>query len=120
MEVSGFENLHGFYGIIVLREDHHSVAMQSRHLFMHLHPLFGDTKYPVEKGGVARRKFRLGVIIPVKADREAMGVLPEHPNDSRRIPPVVVRDERDSRMKIVLFHEAEQGFEIQITIVPPQ
>ena len=60
------------------------------------------------------------MIISVEADRKTVGVLPEHPNDSRRIPPVVVRDERDSRMKIVLFHKAEQGFEIQITIVPPQ
>jgi hypothetical protein len=92
-KVSGLENLHGFYGIIVMREHHHSVAMQPGHLFMHLHPPFGDTKYPVEKGSVGRCKLRLSVIISVKADREAMGVLTEHPSDLRRTPSIVVRDE---------------------------
>ena len=93
--------------------------MQSVHFLMHLHPLFGDIQHPVEKGGVVRCKFRLGMIVSVKADREAMRVLPEHTNNSRRIPPVVVRNERDSCMKIVLLHQTEQGLEIQITIVLP-
>ena len=60
------------------------------------------------------------MVISVEADRKTVGVLPEHPNDSRRIPPVVVRDERDSRMKIVILRKSEQEFEIQITVVPLQ